>query len=457
MINQSDPLCRKFKKPGWSRSLQILFIMLVIAALFLGGCQVSPGSDTQTTQASTPSPTAAPTLTPTPEPTPTPSPTPAPTPTPWPTPALAADPQAEAYFGPLPTPSQQVRELVHNEVKGIYIGAGGNIVSNLAVARATEVNAVVIDLKESDGIYFDCTVPLALEIGAVRNVINLKSLVEKCHAEGVTVIGRIVCFKDEHLTVARPEFSIRDQAGNPLKFSNEGGKSFASPYEKQVWQYYIDIALDAISFGVDEIQFDYVRFPTGPARGGAKPYFGAEGTVPTRIAAINRFLQTAKVYIQDEQGIPLGADVFAIIMTNLPDSAGLGQEWATVGLTGIDSVSPMIYPSHYANSSTGHYTGNGKGTFINGILFEKPDLEPYGVMYNVLAASRAATEQASYAVNRPWLQAFTASYLPEGYYQLYGAEEIRAQIKAIEDAGFSEWICWDPAATYSNSFFAAQD
>jgi len=457
MLKIIHTIKQDLKNNGWLRKPYGLLILLLTALLLLGGCRLNPSTTPETTPGLTSQPTAGPTLSPTPEPTPTPSPTPAPTPTPWPTPALAADPLAEAYFGPLPTPAQQVREPRHNPVKGIYIGAGGNIVSNLAVARATEVNAVVIDLKESDGIYFDCTVPLALEIGAVKNVIDLKTLVEQCHAEGVTVIGRIVCFKDEYLTAARPEFSIRDQAGNPLKFSNEGGKSFASPYEKQVWQYYIDIALDAISFGVDEIQFDYVRFPTGPARGGAKPYFGAEGTVPTRIAAINRFLQTAKVYIQDEQGIPLGADVFAIIMTNLPDSTGLGQEWATVGLTGIDSVSPMIYPSHYANSSTGHYTGNGKGTFINGILFDKPDLEPYEVMFNVLAASKTATEQESYAINRPWLQAFTASYLPEGYYQEYGAEEIRAQIKAIENAGFSEWICWDPAATYSNSFFAVQD
>lgn len=447
---------RKKTRPGSRRSLTAALLIIALMP-GLAGCLSGPVPTGQPTPGITSQPVDTTMPTPVPTATPSPTPSPAPSPTPAPTPALAADPLAESYFGPLPTPAIQLREMSHNPVKGIYAGAGGNIESNLAVARATEVNAVVIDLKESDGIYFDCKVPLALEIGAVKNVIDLKALVEQCHAEGVTVIGRIVCFKDEHLTAARPEYAISDQAGNPLKFSNEGSKSFASPYKKETWQYYIDIALDAISFGVDEIQFDYVRFPTGPARGGAKPYFGAEGTVPTRIAAINRFLQTAKVYIQDEQGIPLGADVFAIIMTNLPDSVGLGQEWATVGLTGIDSVSPMIYPSHYANSSTGHYTGNGKGTFINGILFDKPDLDPYGVMYNALAASKAATEQADYAVNRPWLQAFTASYLPEGYYQAYEAEEIRAQIKAIEDAGFSEWICWDPAATYSSSFFAAQD
>lgn len=455
MKDRIRTIWHELKKTGRYRSPVGMLALFLIAALLLGGCKLNPEATSEISSSTSASqPTATPS--PTPDPTPTLSPVPTATPIPAPTPALAADPLAETYFGPLPV-AAAYKEIEHTVVKGLYIGAGGNIVSNLAVAGATEVNAVVLDLKESDGIYYDCSVPLALEIGAVRPAYDLKAIVDQCHAEGVKVIGRIVCFKDTYLTDAHPEMSICGQDGKPLKFSNEGGEAFVSPYSQTAWQYYIDIALDAIRFGVDEIQFDYVRFPTGTARGGAKPFFGEEGTVPSRIAAINRFLQTAKVLIQDEQGVPLGADVFAIIVTNTGDSKYLGQEWATVGLTGIDSVSPMIYPSHYANSSTGHYTGNGQGTYINGKLFATPDLEPYEVMYNVLLVGKPATGQESYAANRPWLQAFTASYLPDGYYQAYGNEEIRAQIKAIEDAGFQEWICWDPSATYSASAFGAED
>ncbi len=425
--------------------LAFVFALLLIPALLLGACQAAP------TTTETPIVTTA---------APTPSPTPSPTPTPVPPPPslLAVDPLAEAFFGPLPVSTVSYMPLVHNQIKAIYIGGGGNLVNNLATARKTEVNAVVIDLKEKDGIFFNCTVPLALEIGAVKaEPFDLAAITAQCHAENVKVIGRIVCFKDDVLTVAKPALSICDAAGTPLKFPDEGGGSFASPYNKDVWQYLIDIAENAIEMGVDEIQFDYVRFPTGSIKGRAVPYFGADGTVPEKVSAINRFLQTATIKISYEHGIPIGADVFGIILTSKSDGKYLGQDWSTVGLTGLDSVSPMIYPSHYANGSTTHYTGNGKGTYLNGVLYDKPDLEPYKVMYNVLLSGKDLTQQPGFAANRPYLQAFTASYLPEGYYQNYGAAEIKAQIKAITDAGFSEWICWNPGAAYSNSAFAAEN
>lgn len=422
-----------------------LLTLFLAAVLLLGGCQsTSATTDATTVSVQT---TAAPTSTPTP----TPTPIPTPTPLPIPTPALASDPLADTYFGPLPTPTAYI-PLIHNEIRAIFIGPAGNIESNLAVARATEVNAVVVDLKESDGVYYDCNVPLAIEIGAVKSLYSLKDVVAKCDADNVKVIGRIVCFNDPLLTTAKPEYAISDSTGKVLKFSNEGSNSFASPYRSEVWQYYIDIALDAIAAGVDEIQFDYVRFPTGSAKGGTKPYYGAEGTVPAKSAAINRFLQSAKIQIQYEKGIPVGADVFGIILTSKADGNGIGQDWASIGLTGIDSLSPMIYPSHYANS-----TNNGKGTYLNGILFDKPDLEPYKVMYNVLVLGKESTLQPGFATNRPYLQAFTASYLPEGFYQSYGSEQIKAQIKAITDAGYKEWICWNPSANYYNSSFAAEN
>jgi len=428
-------------------------LIIATCCLLLAGCLL-PTADTTpavTTTAAASTPTPTPSLAPTSTPTPSPSPTPSPAPTPIPQ-LLPADPITESYFGPLPVPSA-VLPLEHHEARALYIGAGGNLESNLAVARETEVNSLVIDLKESDGIYFDCEVPLALEIGAVKHYYDLAAIAEKCHAEGVILIGRIVCFKDAPLAAARPEYCIRDADGSVLRFPNEGGKSFISPYCQEAWQYNIDIALDAIAKGVDEIQFDYVRFPTGAAKGSGKPWFGPEAEVPDRIQAINRFLQTAAIRISYEKGIPLGADVFSIIVTNTSDSVSLGQEWATAGLTGIDSISPMIYPSHYANSSTGHYTGNGQGTYINGVIYPKPDLEPYNIIYNCLLVGRDSTRQDGYAACRPYLQAFTASYLPEGYYQTYGSEQIRQQIKAVEDAGFSEWILWDPAATYASSAF----
>ena len=370
--------------------------------------------------------------------------------------ALPKDPLAESYFGPLPSPVA-VKPLKHNDVRAIYLGAAANIDAALAIARASEVNAVVIDLKESDGVKYASKVPLAVESGVVHPAYNLPKVIKRFHDENIKVIGRIVCFKDPLLAEARPDLTIHDADGNILRFTLEGGKPFVSPYSQPVWQYNVDIALEAIGLGVDEIQFDYIRFPTGGTTSGAKPSFGVEGKVPDKIQAVNRFLQFARVKIQDETGTPLGADVFAAIIISKGDGRIIGQDWSQLGLTGIDNLSPMAYPSHYANSSTTHYTGNGVGQKINGILFDKPDLRPYDVMYQTLLSSKAALVQPGYkSVIRPYLQAFTAGYLPKGYYMTYDAAAIRQQIKAIRDAGFKEWICWNPRAQYPADAFDPQ-
>ena len=343
---------------------------------------------------------------------------------------------AEAYWGPLPEVAE-VKQAPHKEVKGIYIGAAAKMDTNIAIANNSEINAFVIDLKENDGVYFNSSNQLALDMGEVKGYYNLENVVQKCHDNGIYVIGRIVCFNDPNLATKHPEMSIKDAAGNSMHFSLEHNNAFVSPYDTRVWDYLIELAIEAIEKGVDEIQFDYVRFPTISTKNGESPYFGPEDTTPSRIDAINRFLQTARRRIQDTYGVPLTADVFGIILSSELDGKLIGQDWATVGLTGVDSVCPMLYPSHYA-----------RPTSLNGKSFDKPDLYPYEVMYNALMAGSAAYSQEGYAVVRPYVQAFTASYIGSGNYMTYGYNEINAQIKALQDAGLTEWILWNPSANY---------
>lgn len=367
--------------------------------------------------------------------------------------SLPEDPLSEAFFGSLPE-AQNPKGYRHNELRALYLGAAAGVDRTIELSQTTSINAVVIDLKESDGIKYDSQVPLAIESNSVRPAFNLPKVVERLHEANIKVIGRIVCFKDPILAEARPDLAILDAAGNPLLYKLEGKKPFVSPYNQAVWQYNVDIAREAIALGVDEIQFDYVRFPTGGTTSGAAPYFGPEGTVPSKVAAINRFIQYARVQIQDELAIPLGIDVFATIIISRGDGERIGQDWASLGLLGIDRVSPMIYPSHYANSATNHYTGNGTGQLINGTLYEKPDFYPYDVMYGTLVTGQKAASQPGYAITvMPYLQAFTASYLPDGYYMKYDAAAIREQIRAIEDAGYSEWVCWNSRAVYPAEAF----
>lgn len=342
----------------------------------------------------------------------------------------------EAYFGPLPEVAA-VMPLERRVVRGIYIGAAGNLDANIDLANSSEINAFVIDLKESYGIPYNSQNPLALEIDQVHPTYDLSAVVEQCHANDIWVIGRIVCFKDPGLATAHPEFSIQDADGNALKFKNEGGYPFVSPYNSDAWNYYIDLALEAVDMGVDEIQFDYIRFPTGGTLSGASSYFGASETTPSKADAINRFLQTARRRIQDARGIPLSADVFGIVLSSNLDGATLGQNWETIGLTGIDSLCPMIYPSHYA-----------LGTMLYGKTFDKPDLYPYDMLYAALNTGSEKASVEGYAVVRPYLQAFTASYIGEGNYMTYGYTEINQQIQAIYDTGYEEWILWNPSARY---------
>ncbi len=457
-----DSSLRRAGSRGGRRRSPFLVVLLCVAVVAgLGGFSLgyfdlapTPGPT------GTPAPTATPTLdpdqpTPTPKPTATPTVEPTPTPGTYPTPDFSqnlSDPAA--FFGPLPTVSDP-KPAPHVKVRALYVAGGVNMSANLSlIEKSEDLNTVVVDLKESDGVYFETQNALAKEIKAVKGGLTLKSFAANCHARGVRVIGRIVVFKDPILAAARPDWCLKDQAGNVLKFTNEGGNPFVSPYRQEVWDYNIALAQEAIGLGVDEIQFDYIRFPTGPTKSGAAVYVGPSGMVPTRIQAINRFLAKARILIQDKYGVPFGGDVFGIILSSKTDSKNLGQDWATIGVVpGLDNLCPMIYPSHYANSSTTHYSGNGTGTYLNGTLYKKPDLEPYGVMYNALLLGKPATQQAGFSAVRPYLQAFTASYLPSGYYQDYKAEQVAAQIKAIRDAGFDEYICWNSKGIYPASAF----
>lgn len=357
----------------------------------------------------------------------------------------------DAFFGPLPD-TDNPKSVSHQAVRGLYILEGINLDRVIDFADNGYINAAVVDFKEHDGLRYASKLPLAREIGAISSY-PLQERIERLKEAGVYVIARIVCFKDTPLARAKPDQAIRDANGQVLGFSGEGGVAFLNPYDKRNWDYFIDIALEAVEMGVDEIQFDYVRFPTGRTTTGEMPYFGDPETIPTRAQAINRFLETARIRISEGYGIPVGADVFSIVIASRLDGEILGQDWRTIGLTGIDNICPMVYPSHYANSASNHYTGNGLGTYLGGQLFEKPDLHPFEVTKFALIEGQTAGLYGEYATVRPYLQAFTATYLPPGYYMEYDAAAIAETIAAVYEAGFEEWILWSPSATYEEAIF----
>ncbi len=341
------------------------------------------------------------------------------------------------------------------KVKAVYLtgpsaGSTARVDSIIALANKTELNAVVVDIKEDGSLNYESSLDAVKKYGKQIKYYNPETLIKKFHENGVYVIGRIVTFKDPVLAKNRADLAIKNSSGS-LWLEN-GKTPWTNPYNEDVWDYNIAIAKEAVSKGFDEIQFDYVRFPTG-----RKGDFNYGSNVPEKAVAIDGFLAKAEKELHTGAGVPVSADVFAIIIESKPDGESIGQRITEVGKD-IYCISPMIYPSHYANNAKSGVMSNGVGQQINGIVFTKPDLEPYKVVYNALMAAKSKISGIPEykAKVRPYIQAFTAKYLPNGYYQTYGAQQVRDQIKAVYDAGYEEWILWDPSNKYQESYFTPE-
>lgn len=330
------------------------------------------------------------------------------------------------------------------KVKGIYLtgwvaGREDRLNQIIDLLNRTELNTVVLDIKDDDGfVGYESGVPAVRQINAFKNKFDVDSVLKKLRDNNIYVIGRIVCFKDPTLAVRRPDLAVKRPGGQLWR--ENGVVPWVNPYNEETWRYNIDIAKEAIEKGFDEVQFDYVRFPTPIYKSDIK-----YNTDVPKVDAINGFLKLANKELSEGLGAKVSADIFGIVCESAGDTEDIGQNIETIGMD-IDYISPMLYPSHYANAWQ-----NGVGQHVNGVLYAAPDLEPYGVVYNSLIKAKSRIEKVENykAKMRPYLQDFTASWLHSGYYQVYGAEQVKAQIKAVYDAGYEEWILWNPDNVYS--------
>lgn len=338
----------------------------------------------------------------------------------------------------------------NTKVKAIYItgASAGNeafLDKIINFTKSTELNAVVLDVKEDGKVNYQSNLKSVRDIKAYQELYDADVVLKKLKDNGIYVIGRVVCFRDNHLAMKRGDLAIKKHDGSIWKENN--AIAWTNPFNHEVWEYNIEIAKEAIERGFDEIQFDYVRFPTVSSK---EVYYGIG--VPKKSEAISNFLKKAASELKEKDSL-VSADIFAIVCESPGDTEGVGQILEEIGMN-IDYISPMIYPSHYANNSKG-MMGNGVGQSINGVIFTAPDLKPYKVVYNVLEKTKNRISKIKdYKANvRPYLQGFTASYLPEGYYQTYSSEQIKQQIQAVYDAGYEEWIIWDAGNNYMEDAF----
>lgn len=303
-------------------------------------------------------------------------------------------------------------EMEHLMVKAVHISgdmASQELDGFIDMANTTELNALMLDLKDEEGIvWYETENPIALAVGANWDGYDLEAATTRAHDEGLYVIGRIVLFNDPITARNKPELAVLNTAtGGPY---NVNGQYFLDPTDPEARQYGLDLAIEACRMGVDEIQFDYVRFTDTTSE--TIRYDAGPVGEDVRVATITGFLDQA-VSVLRPMGCAVGADVFGFLTTAKNDG-GIGQRWEDISQI-VDVVSPMVYPSHYDDNFAG--------------WFDRAVDNPGGTVNNALedGIERLTTN----VVVRPWLQDFS-----------YTEEQVREQIDSAESWGLG-WMLWN--------------
>jgi hypothetical protein len=299
-------------------------------------------------------------------------------------------------------------------------------------AKGAGFNTIVVDAKERLS-------PPLTELVKKRQLKSdtqvtpeawLSQLTQDLHAQGFTVTARLVCFKDDHLVIARPDLGVHLPNGK-LYTDRKGGR-WADAYQPEVRLYNQLIAERAALSGVDEVQFDYIRFP---AEGAAKDavYPLAEKNGWSKVDVINNYLKETRARIK-QYGVSIAVDIFGVTAwQSRKDSANLGQDIQQMAKY-IDVLSPMLYPSHFHNGYDG---------------FAHPGSEPYYFINSGIKRTQALLSNEAVAIV-PWLQGFNMRS-PN-----FGPSYITAQVKACQDAGVNRYLFWNANNNYETTFTALQ-
>jgi hypothetical protein len=331
-------------------------------------------------------------------------------------------------------PREIVRVPTPDTLRGLYVNRwaalGRKLTDLIGVAKRTEVNALVIDVKDDRGfVLYRSNVPLAREIGADTadghwmSSSKLRAVLDTMVAHKIYPIARIVVAKDPLLAQKRLDLAIKRKS-DLQPWLDKNGKPWLDPHQPEVWKYAVDLAREAHELGFSEVQLDYVRFPDEKRLVSETVYPLANGRIRAQV-------------IRDQLGFvrsalkPLGmrvtADVFGLTATDTTDM-GIGQRWEMF-IDQVDVVLPMIYPSHFA-----------RGTY----RLRNPNARPYETIDHALKDAIARSDSIPNAASIiPWYQDFTLG-APR-----YGAAQIRAQMKAGYDNGFQSWILWNPSSNYT--------
>lgn len=313
-------------------------------------------------------------------------------------------------------------------VRGLYVNRFAAQSANrmrklIEIADNTEVNALVIDVKDEFGLNIPSEDPLLRKNAGGAGVIpKVRQLLDTLKAHDILAVARIVVFKDSVAARVNPDHVIRRPDGSPWR--DKQGLTWVNPYDEAIWEYNFRVAEEAVRLGFGEVQFDYIRFPE-PYKSLPKQVFPNERG-RSKPAVLAEFLRAANVRL-DKLRVRTTADVFGLV-TTVGGPLEIGQEWETLSPT-VDVILPMTYPSHYPRGAFG---------------IARPNAEPYRIQQ--VAISRARQRDAKLGLTgehvRPWIQAFSLGQPP------YDASHVKAQMRGIYDAGYDGWVWWHPGSKY---------
>jgi hypothetical protein len=351
----------------------------------------------------------------------------------------------------LPEPVKEIvkHQKIPEAVKAIYMtacvaGTPSFRAKLVKLTEETEINSIMIDVKDYTGtISFYTDHPLFKDnAGGGCKVADLKEFIESLHDKGIYVIARITAFQDPYLAKVHPEWAVKKNSDRSVNWKDRKGISFIDAGNKNMWDYLIVLGKESYELGFDELNFDYIRFPSD---GDMKDiYFPASDSILREYATSTTFVTGKSVVIRNffeylhanlkDTGAILSADLFGMTASNY-DDLNIGQILENA-VPYFDYIAPMVYPSHYPSGFNGYKNVN-----------EHPyDIVKYSMDK---AATRLVAASSTPLKLRPWLQ-------DNDYPVHYTPEMVRAQIQATYDAGLTSWMLWDAGNTYTQAALKAE-
>jgi hypothetical protein len=334
----------------------------------------------------------------------------------------AQRPGATTAVAATPKPATPVLAPMPDEVRGIHVTMAlaslpGKLDAYIAL-QAEGLNTIQLDVKDENGEvgFIPSAVPLATQVGAAKPYYRPRAVARLLEQKSIYLIGRVVVFEDPRLAEGAPELALKNPDGSIWR--NRAGLAWSNPYDRRVWDYNVSLAEVAARAGFDEIQFDYVRFPSdGDVERIVFP--GKTAKAPGWVVA--EFVHYAAKRLKP-LGVRVSADVFGLAASR---DLGIGQVPRRLGKH-LDAISPMVYPSHYNSGEFG---------------LPDPNAEPGATVAYSLTHFRRELRGTG-AQLRPWLQDFSHG-------RAYGIAELREQIEAARKLGARGYLLWNPAGIYT--------